>query len=528
MLEYGHPMHAFDLENVADHRIVVRNAKAGEAIVTLDGLERKLTPEMLVIGDANAPSAIAGVMGGEHSGISDTTQTIVFESACFLGSSVRTTSKKVGLRTEASGRFEKGLDSRTCAPALARACQLVEQLGVGEVVGGVVDIDNGKAPLRRIPFDAAWINRFIGIDATRDEMVKMLASLDIALEGDVLVAPSYRADLEHKADIAEEVARLYGYNNIPTTALTGIAEGSYTPRQSFDRKACSTLLALGCSEIITYSFISPRLYNKIRMPANDPLRNSVTILNPLGEDSSVMRTTAIPSMLDVLARNYSNRNPAARLYEIATEYLSNGPDKLPEEKPAIMVGCYGKDEDFYSLKGIVEGLLAAAGVTGCDYTADAEHPVFHPGRCAVITQNGTRLGVLGEVHPQVAENFGLDTRCYVAQLDGDLLYACHNPKKLYTPLPKFPASGRDLAVTCDESLTVAAMEKVIIAQAGKLLERLELFDVYRGAQIAEGKKSVAYSLSLRAADHTLTVEECDKVMSAVFAALEQLGAEIRR
>lgn len=528
MLEYGQPMHAFDLENVQGRKIIVRSAKAGESIETLDGVERKLSPEMLVIGDQNAPSAIAGVMGGELSSINDNTTTIVFESACFLGSSVRTTAKKVGLRTESSSRFEKGLDSRTCAPALARACQLVELLGCGDVVPGVIDVDSDKKEQTKIPLDAGWINRFLGIELTRERMVELLATLDIHTVGDCVLAPSYRADLEHKADIAEEIARLYGYNNIPTTALSGLAEGSFTPRQKFDRAINHTLLALGASEIATYSFISPRLYDKIGLPQGDPLRNSVTILNPLGEDTSVMRTTAISSMLDTLSRNYNNRNPAACLFEIATRYLPTRPEVLPLEQPTVMLGCYGKGESFFTLKGMVEALLGELGVTGCEYTAESKNSSFHPGRCAVVTHNGTLLGVLGEIHPQVAENFGLDSRTYLAELSGDALWETHDPARRYLPLPKFPASGRDLAVTCDETLPVAALEKIIRTEAGKLLEKLELFDVYQGAQIATGKKSVAFSLLLRASDHTLTVEECDNVMAAVFDALEKLGGEIRR
>ncbi|MEG2074593.1 MAG: phenylalanine--tRNA ligase subunit beta, partial [Angelakisella sp.] len=349
MLEYGHPMHAFDLENVREHRIVVRNAREGESIVTLDDIERKLTPEMLVIGDAVAPSAIAGVMGGELSGINDSTTTIVIESACVLGSSVRTTARKVGLRTESSGRFEKGLDSRTCAPALARACELVELLGVGEVVSGVIDVDNDKK-----------------------------APVKIHVEGENVIVPTYRSDLESKADIAEEIARLYGYDKIPTTALSGLAEGSYTPRQKFNRSIDTTLLALGYTEIITYSFISPRLYDKIELAKDSPLRRSVTILNPLGEDTSVMRTTAVPSMLDTLARNYNNRNPSARLFEIATEYIPTELDKQPVEQPAIMLGAYGKGEDFFTLKGSVEELLRCIGIARCEYSPCTDNPTFHP------------------------------------------------------------------------------------------------------------------------------------------------------
>lgn len=528
MLEFGQPMHAFDLENVKDHKIIVRNANEGETIVTLDDVERKLTPDMLVIGDSSQPSAIAGVMGSELSGINDNTTTVVFESACFLGSSVRTTAKKVGLRTESSARFEKGLDPKSCGKALARACQLVELLGIGQVVSGIVDIDNSNSETPKIPLDWQWINRLLGLDISREQMVEMLARVDIVTQGDYLIPPTYRSDITHKADIAEEVARLYGYDNIPTTALRGLADGALTPRQKFDRELGRTLRTLGCSEIMTYAFISPRLYDKINLPADDPQRRSVTIRNPLGEDSSVMRTTALPSMLDILSRNYKNRNPAARLYEVAIQFLPTTDDHQPEEIPTVMIGCYGKNEDFFSLKGIVEGMLRQMGLSGCDYTPQQNNPTFHPGRCADITIDGKMLGTIGEAHPTVAENFGLDTRVYLAQLNGNALWENHSNAMTYTPLPKFPASGRDLAVTCDETMPVAVLEKIIRAKGGKLLESLELFDLYRGAQIAAGKKSVAYSLSLRSADHTLTVEECDKVMSDIVRALEEQGAEIRR
>jgi phenylalanyl-tRNA synthetase beta chain len=528
MLEYGQPMHAFDLKYVGGSHIIVRNARPGEKITTLDGVERNLSPEMLVIADENAPTAIAGVMGGEYSEIQPDTQTIVFESACFLGSSVRTTAKKVGLRTEASGRYEKGLDPNTCYAAVERACELVELLGAGEVVGGVIDVDHSNRTPRAIPFDPDWINRFLGIQITGEEMKAMLKKLDIPVENGAAVAPTYRPDLESKADIAEEVARMYGYDKIPTTALRGVAEGTVTPRQKFDRKLERTLIGLGLTEIATYTFISPKLYDKIRMPADSPLRNSVTILNPLGEDTSIMRTTALPSMLQVLSTNYNNRNPEAALYEMAVEFLPTAPDQLPEEKPSVILGMYGENWDFYALKGRVDVLLQEAGVSGCEYLPCRDNPAYHPGRCATLVVDGRTVGVLGEIHPEVCANFDLGTRVYVAQLDADLLYALHSTEKKYTPLPKFPASTRDLAVICDEELPVAAIEKAIRAHVGKILEKVELFDVYRGAQVPQGKKSVAYALILRAPDRTLTVEECDKAMAAALAGLAEIGAEIRK
>ena len=369
MLEYGQPMHAFDLKYVKDGQIVVRNAAAGETITTLDGTVRELSPEMLVIADAEKPSAVAGVMGGEYSGIHNDTNTIVFESACFKGSSVRLTAKKLGMRTESSGRFEKGLDPMNCEGALLRALELVEQLGAGEVVSGVIDIDHADHALRRVPFDADWMNRFLGISLTREEMVESLRPLEIAVVGNECIVPSYRADLEQKADIAEEVARMYGYDKIPTTALRGSAEAIITPEQDFERRINNAMIAMGYDEIVTYSFMSPKMYDKICLPADHPMRKSVVITNPLGEDTSIMRTTGLPSMLDTLARNYNNRNPEAWLYEISSEYLPREGEDLPEEKAVLMVGCYGGEADFFTLKGTVESLLSRLNLPRADYTA---------------------------------------------------------------------------------------------------------------------------------------------------------------
>ena len=528
MLEYGQPMHAFDLKHVGGAHIIVRNAEAGETITTLDGMERKLSPEMLVIADENGPTAIAGVMGGEHSEIEADTVTVAFESACFMGSSVRTTAKRVGLRTEASGRYEKGLDPATCAPAVERACQLVELLGAGQVVDGVIDIDCASHQRKAIPFDPDWIDRFLGIDIPGEEMAAMLARLEIPVENGMALAPTWRPDLESKADIAEEVARMYGYDKIPTTALRGLSEGTVTPRQKFDRQAERVLLGLGLSEILTYTFISPKLYDKIRLPEDHPLRASVTILNPLGEDTSVMRTTALPSMLQVLSTNYNDRNPEAALYELAVEYHPTAPDQLPEEKPMLTLGAYGPGWDFYAMKGRVEALLKELGVTGVEFLPCTHNPSYHPGRCAAIQVGEQVIGGMGEVHPEVCENFGIGTKVYLAQLDGDLLFRLHSDEKNYQPLPRFPASTRDLAVICDEALPVAAIEKAIRAHVGKILEKVQLFDVYRGAQVPQGKKSVAYALILRAADRTLTVEECDKAMAAALEGLREVGAEIRK
>ncbi len=527
MLEYGQPMHAFDLKYVDGAHIIVRNAAPGEQITTLDGVERKLSPEMLVIADQKNPTAIAGVMGGEYSEIQPDTVTIAFESACFKGSSVRTTAKKVGLRTEASGRYEKGLDPATCEAAVNRACELVELLDAGEVVGGTIDIDNASHQRRRIPFTAEWVNRFLGIDLAEEEMARMLQKLEIPVENGEAVAPTWRPDLESKADIAEEIARMYGYDKIPTTALRGTCEGVVTPRQKFDRRMEQTLLGLGMSEIYTFTFISPKLYDKIKMPADSPLRQSVTIQNPLGEDTSILRTTALPSMLQVLATNYNNRNPEAALYEVAQEFLPTQADQLPEEKPGVILGAYGEGWDFYALKGRVEALLEKLRVHEVEYRPCTHNPAYHPGRCAAIVVGEETIGGIGEIHPEVCENFEIGTKVYAAQLDGNALFRLHSEEKSYTPMPRFPASTRDLAVICDEALPVAEIEKAIRRHVGKLLEKVQLFDVYRGAQIPAGKKSVAYALILRAADRTLTVEECDKAMAQALEGLKEVGAEIR-
>ena len=527
MLEYGQPMHAFDLEYVKDHKIIVRNAKNGEVLQTLDGVDRALSPEMLVIADSEKASAVAGVMGGEYSGINEGTHTIVFESACFLGSSVRLTAQKLGMRTESSGRFEKGLDPRNCEPALLRACQLVEQLGAGEVVGGMIDVDHSDPNPRVLTLDTDWINRFLGTNIPREDMVHTLTELGFGVDGDKITVPSFRADVEHKADVAEEIARIYGYNKIPTTTAKGSPEGSYTPYQKFERTVNQVMVAQGAYEVLTYSFISPKYYDKICLPADDPSRKSVVITNPLGEDTSIMRTTTIPSMMELLSRNYNNRNPKACLYEIGNEYIPVDGEPLPDEVPTLTVGLYGDEYDFFSLKGIIETLLSAVGIEEADVEACRQNPTFHPGRCAVLSVDGQQLGVLGEVHPTVCGNYGINRRAYVAKLNLRTLFSLEKVEKQYHPLPKFPASTRDIAVLCDDSLPVLTMEKAIKSAVGKILEKVELFDVYKGEQIAAGKKSVDFNIIMRAADRTLTDEEVASAMQKVTAALEALGAQQR-
>ena len=527
MLEYGQPMHAFDLRYIDEGKIRVRLAKDGEKITTLDGVDRTLDHTNLVIADANKPVAIAGVMGGEYSGIMDDTTTIVFESACFNAPSVRITARDQGMRTDASSRYEKGLDPNSCLPALERACELVELLDAGDVLDGVLMDNHSHSERRRIHLDTDWINHFLDLNLSKDEMHSILHKIDCEFDGEDVLVPTFRPDLEHKADLAEEIARFYGYNKIPGTCLTGSAQGRYTDTQRFENTISDTMLALGLSEIMTYSFISPKYYDKIRMPENDPRRKSVVISNPLGEDTSIMRTTALPSMLETLARNYNNRNASAALFEIASEYLPTADDKLPIERKMLLGGMYGAGADFFTVKGAVEQLLERLGVMDWDIAASSEEYSYHPGRCAVLTVGGERLGVLGEIHPQVAENYGIGERVYCFSLDIALMYQYAQHEKTYKPLPKFPAVSRDLALICDDEIPVLDLEKAIRRGAGDLLEEIRLFDVYRGSQIEAGKKSVAFSITLRSADSTLDDGQISACMKRVMKELEKAGAVLR-
>lgn len=528
MLEYGQPMHAFDQKYLKEQQIVVRRAKEGESIVTLDGVERKLSPDMLVIADQDKPSAVAGVMGGEYSGIMDDTSTIVFESACFAGPSVRITAKTLGMRTDSSARFEKGLDPNNCIPALERACELVELLDAGDVCDGIIDVNNSSGERRKLALEPEWIKRFLGISISEEEMVQILQKLDFEVKEGVVAVPTFRADVEHKADVAEEIARFYGYDRIPTTLVGGSAQGKLTEEQKFERMVNDTMQALGYSEIMTYSFISPKFYDKIGLPSDSPLRRSVTIANPLGEDTSIMRTIALPSLCEALSRNYSNRNLSASLYEIATEYIPKESDsELPVEKQSVVIGAYGEETDFFSLKGAVEELLEKARVFDYDVQPATEEYAFHPGRCAQLLKDGKVFGVIGELHPKVLENYGLGARACAAVLDFNALFALRDPVRQYQPLPKFPAVTRDLAFVCDDEIPVLALKKLIAAAAGSRLEKVTLFDVYKGKQVADGKKSVAFNLVLRSADGTLKDEDADAIVKKVRKALTDLGAELR-
>ncbi|MGI5959935.1 MAG: phenylalanine--tRNA ligase subunit beta [Massiliimalia sp.] len=528
MLEYGQPMHAFDLKYVEGNHIIVRNAKAGETMMTLDGIDRTFSEEMLVIADEKKPVAVAGVMGGEYSGIMDDTNTVVFESANFNGPSVRLTAKKLGMRTDASSRYEKGISADSTMDCVLRACQLVEMLGAGEVVDGVIDVDNSCKTPKTVAFTPDWINKFLGIEISREQMEGYLTSLGFTIENDVITVPSFRIDIEHKADVAEEVARLYGYNNIPTTAPTGISRGIITPEQKFERSINQTMLSLGCYEIMTYSFISPKYYDNILLPKDSSLRNSVVISNPLGEDTSIMRTTTIPSMMEIVSKNYNNRNPYFWAYEIGNEYIPVEGQNLPDENRQLTVSLYGNNADFYTLKGMVDTLLDRICVYDVEIAPCDSNPTFHPGRCAVLSKDGKEIGVLGEIHPKVCENYSVGTKVYLAKLDVATLMELANTEKTYQPLPKYPASTRDLSLVCDNDLPIGNIEKVIKNAVGAILEKVELFDVYRSEQLGADKKSVAYSLIMRSDKGTLTDEEADGAIKRVLKQLEKIGVVLRQ
>ena len=528
MLEYGQPMHAFDYRYVGSGKIVVRESREGETLTTLDGNVRNLKPGMLVIADETKPIGLAGIMGGENSEILPDTTTVVFESANFDGTSIRQTALALGMRTESSGKFEKNLDLMMTVPAVQRACELVELLSCGDVMDGMVDILNYVPAPKTLELEPEKINALLGTNIPREDMVKYLNLLEIPVEGNTIHVPSWRPDLNLMADIAEEVGRSYGYNEIPITAFKNATQGGYSPEMLLEAKAGAACRAVGFSEIITYSFVSPSIFDQIRLGADSPLRNTLKIQNPLGEDTSVMRTTALPSMLDILARNSANHNKAAKLYELAKVYLPVEGQVLPQEPKYLMLGTYGAGEDFFSLKGELDAVLEALRLPAAQYTADTANPSYHPGRCARITIGGEDVGCMGQIHPLVAGNYGMDCEVYCAEIRFDKLLALQLPEATYVPLPKYPAVTRDLAILCREEVTVGEAEAVITQAAGKLLRNIRLFDVYRGTGVPEGKKSLAFSLELRADDRTLTDTDSETVTKNVLDALEnQLGAVLR-
>ena len=539
MLEYGQPMHAFDYRYVKGGRIIVRRAEEGEELTTLDGQVRKLNANHLVIADETRAVGLAGIMGCENSEIVSDTADVVFESACFDGTCIRKGALALGMRTEASAKFEKGLDPMNTLPAVQRACELVELLGAGEVVDGVIDILNHVPQPRTIRMDPKRVNALLGTDIPAAEQYKYLERVEIHTEqhdfpdgpADVVI-PSWRADVEGIADLAEEVARFYGYNNIPVTLMRGQTTlGGYSAEQKLENRLGALCRAFGYDEIITYSFISPACYDKIRWPSDYSARKSFQILNPLGEDTSIMRTTTLPSMLDILTRNYNYRNKSARLYELARVYLPGREDGLANESKVLTLGAYGEDMDFYAMKGAVEAILKDIRAVDIHFEGPTGAPSdasYHPGRCATVWSGSDCIGIFGQIHPLAAQNYGVDAELYCAELSFDELLNAKGPDPEYVPLPRFPAVTRDIAVVCGEKVTVGALEDCIRRGAKGLLKEVALFDIYRGKGVDEGKKSVAFNLTLRADDRSLTSEEADADVKAVLELLEQeLGAVLR-
>ena len=528
MLEYGQPMHAFDFACIGGSQIVVRRAKAGETLETLDGTARELTENMLAICDEEKPVALAGVMGGANSEIVGDTAMVVFESANFNGPSVRRTAMALGMRTEASGRFEKGLDPMGTVPAVDRACELVELLGCGEVLQGTIDVVPEPFAEKTVKLEPEKINALLGTDVCEEEMRRILLSLGFTLDGDTIHVPSWRGDVEHYSDIAEEVARFFGYNNIPNTPLRGeTTGGGYTDRQKAERTLGALARTLGFDEIITYSFISPSYYDKIRLPADSLLRDSLKILNPLGEDTSIMRTTVLPSMLEILTRNYNYRNASVKLYELGKVYFRRA-DGLADEPKVLCLGAYGEDMDFFALKGAVERILAGLRIEDVRFVADKTNPSYHPGRCAAVYAGDRLLGVMGQIHPLTAQNYGVDAELYTAELWLDAMLACRAGTPVYRPLPRFPAVTRDIAVTVAAAIPAADLQATIRAAGGETLRACRVFDVYTGAPIPQGCKSVAFSLTMRADDQTLTDEHADAIVQSVLAALKEQHNAILR
>ena len=532
MMEYGQPMHAFDFACVDGGHIVVRTAREGEVCRTLDGNERRVTPSMLCICDEHKPVGLAGVMGGENSEITESTKMVLFESANFNGTSIRRTAAALNMRTDASAHYEKGLDPYLTKAAVDRACELVELLGAGEVVDGFIDVFPAPPePLVR-ELDVDRVNWILGTDIDGETMRDILRRLDFGVEGNTITVPSWRLDIDAKYtqnDFAEEVARIYGFNNIPSTMMadSGTKSGGFTKEQSAERRLGEVCRAGGYDGIITYSFYSPAGWDLIRLPADDPRRDAIRILNPLGEDTSCMRTTTLPSVLEVLARNWNYRNKAVKVYEFARIYKKRA-DGLADEPKVLTLGAYGGDMDFYALKGTVEELCDALRIEGVEYRPVRDNPSYHPGRCAAVYAGERYLGVFGQVHPLVAKNYGVGEAMYAAELDFPAMFELRGREVYYRPLPRFPAVMRDISVVCDESLTAGELEKCIRRAGGEYLDSVEVFDVYKGPNIPQGKKSVSFSLALRAEDQTLTDDHAEEAVSAVLDALQrEYGAVIR-
>ncbi len=527
MLEYGQPLHAFDLNIISGNEINVRLAFDDEKIVTLDGVERNLSKNDLIIADSEKPLAIAGVMGGENSGINENTKEIVFESANFFGPYVRVSSKKFNLRSESSARFEKGLDSNLCSIALDRACELVEALGAGKVTEKVFIVDSVNKKQVKIPLDCEFINRFLNINLIKEEMIEILSKIDCKVINDEVVVPSYRSDLKLKNDIAEEIARFYGYNKILSTPLKGSMNGGLSRKQKFKEKVKSTMIALGLSEIMTYSFVSPKSYDKLLIVPESKLRDYIEIKNPLGEDTSVMKTVAISTMLETLSRNFNYNNQNVKLFEVAKEYFKRGEDSLANEPEKLVAGLYGENVDFFYVKGVVEELLNVFKIRNYDVISCDSVPYYHPGRCAEISFNGKTLGIVGEINPLVLENYEIKKRAYAFEFCIDDLFEFSNFEVEYKQIPRYPSVERDIAVICDKDLPAINLENVAKQSAGKFLEEVCIFDVYTGNQVPDGKKSVALKLTLRSNDGTLTDEQVQSTVKKVMKAYEKLDIKLR-
>lgn len=533
MEEYGQPMHAYDLDKIANHEIVVRCAKKDEKFVTLDGQERTMDENVLMICDGEKPVGIAGIMGGENSMITDDVHTVLFEAACFDGPNIRLSAKRIGLRTDASGKFEKGLDPNNAQAAIDRACQLMEELGAGEVVGGMVDVYSKKKEPVRVPFEPEKINDLLGTELSREQMLSYLEKVELAYDENTneIVAPTFRHDIFRTADIAEEVARFYGYDNIPTTLPKGEATTGKLPfKLRIEEVARDVAEYCGFSQGYCYSFESPKVFERLQIPEGDELRNAITISNPLGEDFSIMRTISLNGMLTSLATNYNRRNKNVRLYELGNVYLPKSLPltELPEERMMFTLGMYG-DGDFFDMKGVVEEFFDQVGMhKKVDYDPKAGKTFLHPGRQALICYEGNVIGYLGEVHPAVADTYGIGTRAYVAVVDilNVVKHATFDRK--YEGIAKFPAVNRDISMVVPKEVMVGQIEHMIAQRGGKILENYELFDIYEGSQIQEGYKSVAYSITFRSKEKTLEEAEVTSAMKKILNGLESLGIQLRQ
>lgn len=533
MEEYGQPMHAYDLDTIANHEIIVRRAKNGEKFVTLDGQERIMDEDVLMICDGEKAVGIGGIMGGENSMITDHVQNVLFEAACFDGPNIRRSAKRIGLRTDASGKFEKGLDPNNAQAAIDRACQLMEELGAGEVVGGMVDVCCETRQPVRIPFEPEKINSLLGTDLSAEQMLKYLADVELAYdqESNEIVVPTFRQDVLRTADVAEEVARFYGYDNIPTTLPSGEATTGKLPfKLRIEETARDVAEYCGFSQGYCYSFESPKVFDKLLLDPEDTLRNAITILNPLGEDFSIMRTISLNGMLTSLATNYNRRNKNVRLYELGNIYLPESLPltQLPQERMMFTLGMYG-DGDFFDMKGVVEEFLDKVGMDKKkDYDPKAGKNFLHPGRQALIRYEGEEIGYLGEVHPQVADNYGIGTRVYVAVLDILQVVKFATYDRKYEGIARFPAVNRDISMVVPKDIMVGDIEKMIAQRGGKILEHYELFDIYEGDQIQAGYKSVAYSITFRSKEKTLGEAEVTGAMKKILNGLESMGIQLRK